>query len=75
MPILQINECKPGSILTQRCHLFGKVRPKPSKQATVGQQVEGGVASHGIEGKGVDSRWEAGHVTHLPFPIGCHGDG
>lgn len=33
------------------------------------------MASHGVEGEGVDSRWEAGHVTHLLFPVGSHGDG
>lgn len=33
------------------------------------------MASHGVEGEGVHSRWEAGHVTHLPFPVGSHGDG
>lgn len=32
------------------------------------------MASHGVEGEGVDSRWEAGHVTHLLFPVGSHGD-
>lgn len=63
------------AILTQRCHFFGKIRPETAKQATIGQQVEGGVAPHGTEGEGVDSRGKAGHVTHLPFPVGCHGDG
>lgn len=61
--------------LTESGHLFGQVGTKSPKQATVGQQVERGVASHGVEGERVDSRWEAGHVTHLLFPVGSHGDG
>lgn len=61
--------------LTESGHLFGQVSTKSPKQATVGQQVEWGVASHGVEGERVDSRWEAGHVTHLLFPVGSHGDG
>lgn len=63
-----------GTILTQRSHFFWKIRPEAAKQATIGQQVERGVTPHGVKGEGVDSRGEARHVTHLPFPVGCHGD-
>lgn len=59
--------------LTESGHLFGQVSTESPKQAAVGQQVKGGVASHGVEGEGVDSRWEAGHMTHLLFPVGSHG--
>lgn len=61
--------------LTKCRHLLWQVSPKSSEQAAVGQQVEGGVASHGVEGKRVDSRWEARYVTHLLFPVGSHSDG
>ena len=61
-------------VLTQSGHLFGQVSSEAAKQAAIGQQVEGGVAPHGVESKRVDSRWEAGHVTHLPFPVGRHGN-
>lgn len=60
-------------VLTQGGHLFRQVGAETSKQTAIGQQVEGGVAPHGVEGKRVDSRWEAGHVTHLSFPVGRHG--
>lgn len=62
-----------SSVLTQCCHLFGKVRPKPAKQTAIGQQVERGVAANGVEGEGVDGRWEASHVANLPFSVGGHG--
>ena len=61
-------------ILTECSHFFGQVSAKSPKQAAVGQKVKRGAASHGVEGKRVDSRWEAGHVTHLLFPVGSHGD-
>ena len=61
--------------LTESSHLFGQVSTESAKQAAVGQQIKGGVASHGVEGEGIDSRWEAGHVTHLLFPVGSHGNG
>ena len=59
--------------LTQSRHLSGQVGTESPKQAAIGQQVKGGVAPHGVEGKRVDSRWEA-HLTHLPFPVGSHDD-
>lgn len=61
------------TVLTQCSHFFRKVRPKTSKEAAIGQQVERWVAPHGVEGEGVNGRWKASHVTHLPFPVGCHG--
>lgn len=61
-------------ILTESSHFFGQVSTKSPKQGAVGQKVKRGAASHGVEGKRVDSRWEAGHVTHLLFPVGSHGD-
>lgn len=59
-------------VLTQGGHLFRQVSTEASKQAATSQQVKGGVAPHGVEGKRVDSRWEAGHMTNLPFPVGRH---
>lgn len=67
-------EAQSQKSLTEGGHFLGQVGTKSSKQAAIGQQVEGGVAPHGVEGEGVDSRWEASHVTHLLFPVGSHGD-
>ena len=60
-------------LLTQSGHLSGQVGPEPAKEVATGQQVKGGVAPHGVEGERVHSTGEAGHVTHLMLPIGCHG--
>lgn len=65
---------KSPNSLTEGSHFLGQVGAESSKQAAIGQQVEGGVAPHGVEGEGVDSRWEASHVTHLLFPVCGHGD-
>lgn len=59
-------------LLTQCSHLFGKVCPKAAEEVTTGQQVEGGVAPHGVKGERVHGTREAGHVTHLVLPVGCH---
>lgn len=59
-------------LLTQRSHLFGKICSKPAKKVTTGQQVEWGVAPHGIKGERVHGAREARHVTYLVLSVGCH---
>lgn len=59
-------------LLTQCSHLFGKVSPKLAEEVATGQQVKGRVAPHGVKHEGVHSTGEAGHVTDLVLPVGCH---
>lgn len=59
-------------LLTQCSHLFGKVCPKLAEEVATGQQVKGGVAPHGVKGKGVHSTGETSQVVDLVLPVGCH---
>lgn len=41
---------------------------------TTGQQVKGGVATHGVKGEGVHGTRVTRHVTHLVLSVGRHRD-